>query len=60
MNSSYIKNKSPGKGIYFIKGNENLKNFCNDEILKYASGKNSEAFNWNKNAYALAKKYKVI
>ena len=60
VNSSYIKNKYPGKGIYFIKNNENLKNFCNDEILKYASGKNSEAFKWNKSAYDLAKKYKVI
>lgn len=60
VNSSSISNKYPGKGIYFMKDNDNLKNFCNDEILKYSSGKNSEAFKWNKNAYALAKKYKVI
>lgn len=60
VSSSSIPNKYPGKGIYFIKDNENLKNFCNDEISKYASGKNSEAYKWNKNAYALAKKYKVI
>lgn len=60
VNPSSIANKYPGKGIYFMKDNESLKNFCNDEILKYASGKNSEAFKWNKNAYSLAKKYKVI
>ena len=40
--------------------NENLKKFCDDEILKYSPGKNSESFKWNKNAYALAKKYKII
>ncbi len=60
VNSLSVVNKYPGKGIYFMKDNESLKNFCNDEILKYASGKNSEAYKWNRNAYALAKKYKVI
>lgn len=60
VNSSSIPNKYPGKGIYFMKDNENLKKFCDDEILKYSPGKNSESFKWNKNAYALAKKYKII
>lgn len=60
INLSSIPNKYPGKGIYFMKDNDNLKNFCNEEILKYSSGKNSESLKWNKTAYALAKKHNII
>lgn len=60
VSSSSVPNKYPGKGIYLMKNNDDLKKFCDEEISKYASSKNSDAYNWNKNAYTLAKKYKII
>lgn len=60
LSRKQIKDVSPGKGIFFMKGNENLKNFIDSEIEKYALNPGCEASKWYSKNYSIAKKWNVL